>query len=235
MKKVLGVIIVIAALAFAAVEFCSTTVAEEIALQEINRELDSIHIESVIETETTEETEAIISEEEIVEETIIETVPEIHSFDWIEDCTFGETLGKVTIYHDEFDDNGNFVERKEILSTPLGFGGSTNASIDGKAGLHEQLSNVDELFILGHHYQNGTCFGKLKKAVEGDIVEVKTFYGTFLFEVTDSRYVTEQEYAEDNYAVCTNGKDTLTLATCETQNVKGRRIVVCELIDIVNN
>lgn len=219
MKKFIGVIFVAAALIFAFFEFGAGAIAENKALADIDRKL---------ETTVVTIPEAIIEdlESEVVEEVIEETIPEVHSFDWISNCEFGEELGKISIYHED----------KEILATPLSFGGSTEASINRKAGLHEQLSTVDELFILGHYYQDKSCFAKLNTAVEGDIVKIETFnYGTFEFRVTASRYVTEAEYAENNYAVCTSGEDTLTLATCEWQNnVKGRRIVICEYVPATN-
>lgn len=228
MKKIIGVILVVVALMFAFFEFGAGAIAEEIAMQEINRKFEEISVSETITAEPEETIEVIPEEitEEIPEEIIEETIPEVHSFDWISNCEFGEDLGRISIYHED----------NEILSTPLGFGGSTDNSINRKAGLHEQLSNVDELFVLGHYYQDKTCFARLNKAVEGDIVKIETYnYGTFEFKVTASRYVTEAEYAENNYDVCTSGEDTLTLATCEWQNnVKGRRIVICEYIPAAN-
>ena len=221
MKKFIGVILIIAAAMFFFYEYGAGVIAENAEMKEIDRKLEEVTIVPEFVTEaTTESTEVII--EEIIEETI----PEVHSFDWIQNCEFDEDLGKISIYHDD----------KEILATPLGFGGSTDNSINRKAGLHEQLSNVDELFVLGHYYQDKTCFARLNQAVEGDIVKIETYnYGTFEFKVTASRYVTEAEYAENNYDVCTSGEDTLTLATCEWQNnAKGRRIVICEYIPAAN-
>ena len=140
MKKFIGVILIVAAAMFFFYEYGAGVIAENAEMKEIDRKLEEVTIVPEFVTEaTTESTEVII--EEIIEETI----PEVHSFDWIQNCEFDEDLGKISIYHDD----------KKILATPLGFGGSTDNSINRKAGLHEQLSNVDELFVLGHYYQIG--------------------------------------------------------------------------------
>lgn len=114
------------------------------------------------------------------------------------------------------------------IEVPVVFGGTEDAFLDGQAGLHEELSTPDSLFVLGHHMKWG-LFKNLCSAVEGQEVTLETVYGTYTYKITYSSYISEDEYEADNYAVC-QGSD-LTLATCDYEGgIKGRRIVKCDLI-----
>lgn len=114
------------------------------------------------------------------------------------------------------------------IEVPVVFGGTEDAFLDGQAGLHEELSTPDSLFVLGHHMKWG-LFKNLCSAEKGQEVTLETIYGTYTYEITYSAYISEAEYEADNYKVC-QGAD-LTLATCDyVEGVKGRRIVKCDLI-----
>lgn len=114
------------------------------------------------------------------------------------------------------------------IEVPLVFGGTEDVYLEGQAGLHEELSTPDSIFILGHHMKWG-LFKNLCSAEEGQEVILETIYGTYTYEITYSAYISEAEYEADNYAVC-QGSD-LVLATCDYENgVKGRRIVKCDLV-----
>lgn len=114
------------------------------------------------------------------------------------------------------------------IEVPVVFGGTEDAFLDGQAGLHEELSTPDSLFVLGHHMKWG-LFKNLCSAEKGQEVTLETIYGTYTYEITYSAYISEAEYEADNYAVC-QGSD-LTLATCDYEGgIKGRRIVKCDLI-----
>lgn len=114
------------------------------------------------------------------------------------------------------------------IEVPLVFGGTEDKFLEGQAGLHEELSTPDSLFVLGHHMKWG-LFKNLCSAEEGQEVILETIYGTYVYEISYSAYISEAEYEADNYAVC-QGSD-LVLATCDYENgVKGRRIVKCDLV-----
>lgn len=114
------------------------------------------------------------------------------------------------------------------IEVPVVFGGTEDIFLEGQAGLHEELSTPDSLFVLGHHMKWG-LFKNLCSAEKGQEVTLETIYGTYTYEITYSAYISEAEYEADNYKVC-QGAD-LTLATCDyVEGVKGRRIVKCDLI-----
>lgn len=114
------------------------------------------------------------------------------------------------------------------IEVPLVFGGTEDKFLEGQAGLHEELSTPDSLFVLGHHMKWG-LFKNLCSAQIGQEVILETIYGTYTYEITYSAYISEAEYEANNYAVC-QGSD-LVLATCDYENgVKGRRIVKCDLV-----
>lgn len=114
------------------------------------------------------------------------------------------------------------------IEVPVVFGGTEDSFLEGQAGLHEELSTPDSLFILGHHMKWG-LFKNLCSAVEGQEVTLETIYGTYTYKITYSAYISEAEYEADNYKVCQDS--ALTLATCDYESgVKGRRIVKCDLI-----
>lgn len=114
------------------------------------------------------------------------------------------------------------------IEVPLVFGGTEDKFLEGQAGLHEELSTPDSLFVLGHHMKWG-LFKNLCSAQIGQEVTLETIYGTYVYEISYSAYISEAEYEANNYTVC-QGSD-LVLATCDYENgVKGRRIVKCDLI-----
>lgn len=114
------------------------------------------------------------------------------------------------------------------IEVPLVFGGTEDKFLEGQAGLHEELSTPDSLFVLGHHMKWG-LFKNLCSAQIGQEVTLETIYGTYVYEISYSAYISEAEYEANNYAVC-QGSD-LVLATCDYENgVKGRRIVKCDLV-----
>lgn len=114
------------------------------------------------------------------------------------------------------------------IEVPVVFGGTEDIFLEGQAGLHEELSTPDSLFVLGHHMKWG-LFKNLCSAVEGQEVTLETVYGTYTYKITYSSYISEDEYEAGNYAVC-QGSD-LTLATCDYEGgIKGRRIVKCDLV-----
>lgn len=114
------------------------------------------------------------------------------------------------------------------IEVPLVFGGTEDKFLEGQAGLHEELSTPDSLFVLGHHMKWG-LFKNLCSAKIGQEVTLETIYGTYVYEISYSAYISEAEYEANNYAVC-QGSD-LVLATCDYENgVKGRRIVKCDLV-----
>lgn len=114
------------------------------------------------------------------------------------------------------------------IEVPLVFGGTEDKFLEGQAGLHEELSTPDSLFVLGHHMKWG-LFKNLCNAKIGQEVTLETIYGTYVYEISYSAYISEAEYEANNYAVC-QGSD-LVLATCDYENgVKGRRIVKCDIV-----
>lgn len=147
----------------------------------------------------------------------IEVVEEVAPFEWVNTTEKGTILGKITI-----DSVG--------IECAVSFGGSTKADIDGVAGVHEDISNENHLFILGHNYaKSQTLFHFLPQVEVDDEVTIETIYGTYTFKVVSSEYVTAEQYAEGNYEICQ--QNDLVLATCDYRGSEtGRHIVVCELV-----
>jgi LPXTG-site transpeptidase (sortase) family protein len=156
-------------------------------------------------------------------ETVQETEPEeVHFYEWIENYEINDFVGNIHVSVN----NGS----KEI-STVVNFGGSEDSYIDNNAGLHEQISNKDELFILGHHMKNGTIFANLVYAQVGDIITFDTLEGEYVYVITDSFHVNVEEYEANDFAVC-RGHD-ITLVTCDYgYGATGRHLVYGNLVSI---
>lgn len=173
------------------------------------------------------EAAAEIPESKAVEE-------ETHLYPWLETATTN-FQGQEIEWGVSLADNSSLgttigvVSCEELdIEVPLVFGGTEDKFLERQAGLHEELSTPDSLFVLGHHMKWG-LFKNLCSAQIGQEVTLETIYGTYTYEITYSAYISEAEYEADNYAVCQGS--ALTLATCDYENeVKGRRIVKCDLI-----
>lgn len=173
------------------------------------------------------EAAAEIPESKAVEE-------ETHLYPWLETATTN-FQGQEIEWGVSLADNSSLGTTIGVVScedldieVPLVFGGTEDKFLEGQAGLHEELSTPDSLFVLGHHMKWG-LFKNLCSAKIGQEVTLETIYGTYVYEISYSAYISEAEYEANNYAVC-QGSD-LVLATCDYENgVKGRRIVKCDLV-----
>lgn len=200
MKKI-GIFLMGLAATLAIIYFVQPTIAEHTNVEALKKEYVAYADE--------------ISTEEISED--IETTENVETckYPWYDNCELGTDVGYISIPSRE-------------IETVVGFGGSEDEYIEKKAGIHEQLSNNDSLFILGHHYKSDIVFTRLSSVEVGDTVELVVCGEKYCYTVTDSFYVTSEQYKAENYKICT-GND-LTLATCEWENgEKGRQIVICTL------
>ena len=208
MKKMFGLFLIAMAAVLFVIMYVAPAVAEKSEVEAIRSEYLAYAEETVSEPSVAESSESSVPAVDEVEV----------RYDWFDNANVGDDIGVITI-------------PSASIETVVGFGGSESEYIDGKAGIHEQLSTNNSLFILGHHYNSGTglVFTDLDKVCVGDTVNLEVYGQKYDFVVTETKYVTAEEYAADGYAIC-KGND-LTLATCEWDSVgnKGRQIVICEM------
>lgn len=132
--------------------------------------------------------------------------------------------------HEHGKDVGVLSINDNNIEVVVRMGADDNADIKGCAGLHETLSSDEHLVIFAHHTENGTLFGNLKNVSVGTVVSMETIEGVKNFKVIDSQYYTVEQMSENDFELLRN-EGNLILVTCDwNDNVKGRRIVVCEQI-----
>ncbi len=131
---------------------------------------------------------------------------------------------------------GTIESKKVNISAPLTLGGHSNEILNTSCGIHKVKSNDKHLAILGHNCEKTPAlkdklFTNLKYLEIGDRVEIKTIYGEYVGVVTDTIYVTPEEYARDDYAALSSGGD-VSMAACEYRGEeKGRRIVYLDVVE----
>lgn len=138
----------------------------------------------------------------------------------------------------QYDIIGTLKSNDIVLETGLAFGGENEALLNRACGIHNQLSNNKHLTILGHNCEKvnrlkDKLFSHIKELKKDNIVEMDTIFGKYILKVTDTIYVSPEEYFKDGYACLLEGD--VAFASCEWHGEeKGRRIVYFDVIDIIH-
>lgn len=115
------------------------------------------------------------------------------------------------------------------VNTTVSLGADDNDDIQRSVGIHESLSSPSRLVMFGHHMSNGTIFANLPQTEEGDKFTLTTTNGIFHFTVVSSEWVDVQTMEASNFEMLRNDHN-MTLISCDwNDNVKGRRVVICDL------
>lgn len=148
-----------------------------------------------------------------------------------------KSINSLFYWYSENEETIGLIKAKNIETALIASDQKEDLLLKG-CGINPFLSNENHITITGHNCErskgtlNGKLFTNVKYLQVGESVLLETIYGNYKLVVTDTNFVSVDDYKKDNYKVLLNGD--VSFATCEwnDKGEKGRRVVYMDVVDV---